>query len=114
MPLLFYGRRAADKKRRLYGSDLEPIQGSVFDSFKIKKLAPLSRGMDLANWWWLPSRNHSALSWHDEEGQEQTLFFPQLLDPVEMFEIARAQFSSILPSPITFRISNEEGAFLYD
>lgn len=113
MPLLFYGTHDLSR-RRLYSVGMKLVETSIFDSFKIKHLAPYSDKRWVANFWHLRKKNHCALSWHDEDMVEQTIFIPQLLDYKWAQLIARGEFPTVMPSSIVFRIHNPDGVYLYD
>lgn len=114
MPLLYYGKLPYAKGRRLYSSHFKLIESSVFDSFKVNSLAPLSARPYIANFWWI--KKHSAFSWHSIEGNnhEHTVFIPYTLDWRDALAISREHFKEIIPSSIVFRLTNYEGAYLYD
>lgn len=114
MPTLFYGTIPGCRKRQLYAPSLRPIETSVFDSFMIDNLAPKSKLTDVALFWHFRKRKHSAFAWHDADGREQVIFLPAILNQYQMFEILRAEFPTILPSAITFRIRNEHEPYDYD
>lgn len=118
MPLLFYGTFVeageVSSERRLFGSNLKPIETSIFDSYKLNKLGPWSRRKDVANFWWFERRSHTALSWHDGEGIEQTVWLPGLISASSAVAISRSEYGAILPGPTTFRLNNERKAYLYD
>jgi hypothetical protein len=114
MPLLFYGKLPGSK-RRLYAPSLRPIESSVFNSFKVKHLAPLSRKKFVANYWWFEERKHTALSWFlHEEAHEHTVFIPGLHGQFEALAIARREFGVLIPSPTVFRVNNEHRPYLYE
>lgn len=130
MPLLFYGRLERGK-RKLYSSDLRPIETNLFDNWKVKYLAPHPRTPDLANFWWFKTSKHSAISWHDSRDDiklphgiasnhsgrliEQTIFIPALLSQLDALEIIRTSFPRYLvPSPLMFRFNNENEVYQYD
>lgn len=114
MPTLFYGTIPGSKRRQLYAPSLRPIETNVFDSFMIDNLAPRSRLPDVALFWHFRKRSHSAFAWHDPRGTEQVAFIPAILNQYQMFEVLRREFPTVLPSPITFRISNELEPYDYD
>lgn len=131
MPLLFYGRLEHGGKRRLYSKDLAPIESSVFDSYKVKHLAPHHRRSDLANLWHFVDRKHTAVSWNEcrmdirlhrgilanetRDYKEQTIFIPGFLTWMETLEVMRTEFPDYLvPGAIVFRFNNQDGAYLYD
>jgi len=114
MPILFYGTLVdSGRKRELHGVRLQPLESHLFDAFKLGKLAPYSRLPDVANHWHLVDRNHSALAWHTAEGVEQTVFVPGLHSAIDTIAIIREEYPGLLPSPLTLRVNNEEGAYLY-
>ena len=114
MPMLFYGTTGDTRKRCLHGGKkLEPIKSSVFDKYKVDKLAPHSRLTHVANFWHFVDRGHSAISWHDERGIEQTVFIPALLSHIDAIAVARQEYPEVMPPPLTFRINNEDGVYLY-
>jgi len=131
MPLLFYGR-INERKRRLYSADLRPIETSVFDSFKIRHLAPYGPNVrELANLWWFDQRKHTAISWHDSRHdlqqphgikaneslismKEQTVFIPGLIRQGEALEIMRTSFPRwLIPGPLSFRFNNQRKIYHY-
>lgn len=117
MPMLFYGSiDPARKRRRLYGLRLQPLEGSVFDAFKIDDLAPYldSHVPNVANLWHFERRNHTALSWHNGLMVEQTVFMPGIHERIDAIAIARTEFNEVMPGPLLFRINNEGGAYSYD
>ena len=113
MPALVYG---CDHKgqRALFGGNLRQIEGSVFDSFKIDKLAPHKGPPHIANFWHFNSTQHCAISFHDNSFNEWTIFLPSLLDRRSALELARAKFSQVMPSALTFRWRNEDETYEYD
>jgi len=113
MPMLFYGTTEGSRKRRLHGVRLQPIKSTVFDHFKVDKLAPRSKLLHVANFWHFVDRDHTALSWHDEQGNEQTVFIPNLVGQIDAIAIARQEYPSVIPPPSTFRINNEHEAYPY-
>ena len=114
MPLLFYGSVGRRTKPRLYGVGLQPIETRVFDSFKVDELAPYSGLPHVANLWHFEDLKHTAISWHDDRGVEQTLWIPSLHSHRDALEIARAEFPDVVPSPLVFRFSNERHPHTYD
>lgn len=116
MPLLFYGTRpeSADRTPELYGVRLQPIETRVFDSYRVDKLAPYSKRRAVANFWWFTERKHTAFSWHDDRGREQTIWVPGLLNHRDALMLARLEFAEVIPSPIIFRFNNERKVYLYD
>lgn len=106
MPLLYYRTHGG-----LY-TPKGPVQSTVFDAFKIKSLAPAHGRKDIANFWHI--KKHSAFSWHDDDGQEHTVFIPGLLTWREALIIAREEFKARMPSAIVFRLNNYGGAYVYD
>lgn len=114
MPELFYGTLPDQNKRRLYAvKPFREIETEIFDSWKVRKLGPLGRVPNIALFWWFQARNHSALSWHDERGKEQTIFVPQLLPQTTLLPLARELFGDLIPSAIVFRVLNERRPYLY-
>lgn len=115
MPELYYGTLAEESKRRLYAvRPMREIESGIFDSWKLRKLGPKSRVPHIALFWWFRERNHTALSWHDDRGKEQTVFLPQLLPQIVALPLARELFGDIIPSAITFRVLNERRPYLHD
>ena len=117
MPDLYYGPHGLRKKPELYTSDMQPVMTSVFDSFRLYGFAPESEKRHVANLWHWAERGHTILSWHDLEKSkhEYTLFMSSLLDHASALEYARLRFPLIVPSPLTFRISQRWGKALeYD
>jgi hypothetical protein len=108
MPLLYYW----SKKNQLRDASGKLIESSVFDSFKIKNLAPLNERRYVANFWWI--KKHSAFSWHDDRGWEKTIFVPGLIPWREALILAREEMKDFVPSAIVFRIHNPDGPYLYD
>lgn len=130
MPLLFYGRLIDGEKHGLYSKDLRPLEGSVFDNYKVNHLAPYHQRSDLANLWWFEDRNHTAVSWNEcrkditqprgilsnetQNFKEQTIFIPQLIGHMEALEIMRTEFPDYLvPGAIVFRFNNQDVVYRY-
>ena len=116
MPLLFYGPYGTED-RDLYVPGMRRITTSVFDKFKIKKLAPPHKLRAVANFWWWESKKHTMFSWHDLElsPKEFTILIPQLLDQRQALELARDEFPEVMPSPIIFRFAQDYNeALSYD
>jgi len=115
MPELFYGTLPEGTKRRLYrGTPLQQIESSLFDRWKIKKLAPRCRRPNLALLWWFRSAPHTALSWYDDRGKEQTILVPLNLPQTSVLPLSRELFGDLIPSAIVFRVLNERRPYLYD
>lgn len=114
MPLLFYGTTGKRTRPRLYGIRLQPIETRVFRSFELTDLAPYRPLFAVANYWWFEKRKHTALSWHDAEGREQTIWIPNLLNQYQALEVARLEFGSVMPGHMVFRINNEHEPYLYE
>lgn len=108
MPLLYY----TSKKNRLKDPSGKVLESSVFDSFKIKHLAPHNGKPYIANFWWI--KKHSAFAWHDDMGWEKVIFIPGLLTWREALIIAREEMKRYVPSAIVFRLNNYDGPYLYD
>lgn len=113
MPQLYYGKLDGDKKRRLYGINLRPIEVSIFDYLKIKKLAPVSYPDDIAHLWHYRSRNQTIVAWN-EDNKERSLILVGLHFHEDAITIMREDFPLLVPSPILFRWANEQEAYLYD
>lgn len=114
MPLLYYGTFGNDPRHALYSPGLKPVKTAVFDSFKIDNLAPYSGKRYIANFWWMMCRKHSAISWHEECGDEHTVFIPGLLVWRDALFLAREHFKDVVPSAIVFRFNNYDEVYLYD
>lgn len=121
MPLLFYGSTRPDRARQLYSKDLRLIETSIFDSYKIKDLAPYEElpGKYGTSWalsllWHFPIKKHTAIAWHAESCKhEQVIWIPGLLNQIDALTIAREEFPSIVPSAIIFRFVNEGDPYEY-
>lgn len=117
MPSLYYGRLEGDKEPRLYSDKLKAFETRIFDHFKINNLAPYKRSEYSGNHWWIrvsKRHPHSAIAWHDPQGYESVILLPGELDWRNTLALAREVFEPLVPSAITFRINNYEGAYLYD
>ena len=116
MPLLFYGPYETED-RELYVPGMKRITTSVFDKFRIPKLAPADKRRAVANFWWCKAKKHTMFSWHNLElsSKEFTILIPQLLDQRQALELARDEFPEVIPSPIIFRFAQDyHEALLYD
>ncbi len=117
MPLLFYGPYGEDPKRNLYVPGMRLIETTVFDKFRVSKLAPPHKDRAVANFWWWRSKKHTMFSWHDLElsRKEFTILIPQLLNQRQALELARDEFPEVMPSPIIFRFAQDyDEALSYD
>lgn len=118
MPILFYGRLPGDKVRRLHNDQLVPFESSVFDRYKIDDLAPHSRRPGLGLLWWVrinPRHPHTAIAWHDEDGEEDVVFLPGEHDWSTALMLARDVFydRKIVPPASFFRFVNYEEPYVY-
>lgn len=120
MPLLFYGSLGTKARRRLYGQNMREIEVSIFDSYRVEDLAPYHDLDDhrnawaVANFWHFPRKKHCAIAWHSEHThREQLLWLPGLLSRIDALELARSEFTEVVPSPIIFRFNNESETYEY-
>lgn len=119
MPALFWGDARSvglPWRRKLYAENLREIEVSIFDSFMIEGLAPASQAEAVCNIWWIRSRRHTLLAWHESRLKHQQLIvLPGLLDQREALETARLTFGRVVPSPLVFRFNQEhDEALVYD
>jgi hypothetical protein len=111
MPTLFHGLHGKDKKPRLYGIHMQPIEApQVFKHFLPKatgRLAPKDSRSYVARVWWFVDHKTTALSWLDPVGNEQTVFINGLHKTVQAVMIARAEFPDVIPGPLMFRVKRK-------
>lgn len=116
MAMLFYGTlEKRSRKRCLYGARLQLLESQVFDYLKINDLAPYGKAAQpyIANFWHITPINHTALSWNDQRGIEQTVFIPGLHSHQEALALARGNYPTVVPSPLVFRFNNEDWIMVY-
>jgi len=117
MPVLFYGTIPGHPRPRLYSEKLKPFETSIFDQYKISGLAPYRRHPNIANFWHIrtnPRCIHSCLSWHNDDGIEQSVFLPGEMNWREALAAAREIYPELIPSAIIFRVNNHDGVYWYD
>lgn len=117
MPALLLARLEGDEEPRLYSDKLKAFETAIFDQYRIKDLSPYSKTHHRANFWWIrvsKRHPHSCLAWHDDEGYERAVFLPGELRWQDTLALAREIFPSMIPSSITFRLTNYDGPYLYD
>jgi len=116
MPLFLFGSMSSDTSRELHGDDGRIFErGSIWDHFRLTGLATESDLHCVATFWHLPTYRHSCLAWRqDGYRKEQKVIVPGLLTWREALELSRVAFPDVIPSPIIFRIANEDEALIYD
>lgn len=118
MPTLFYGKLEGDKVRRLYNDQLVAFESTLFDHYKIEDLGPNSRRANMGLLWFIrvsPRHPHTAIAWHDEDGDEAVILLPGEHDWSTALTLARDVFydKGVVPAANVFRLANYEEPYVY-
>lgn len=118
MPALFYGKLNDDKERQLYNEHLVPFKSTLFDHYKIESLAPNSKRPQLGLLWFIrvsARHPHTAIAWHDQDGDEAVILLPGEHDWSTALTLARDVFygKGVVPPANAFRLVNYEEPYVY-
>jgi hypothetical protein len=116
MPLLFYGNIGMSHQRIMYAEKFRAVGEGLYDSLKIKNLAPYHRGRMTWNHWWLRhiKRPHTCIAWNGMHDKEQLVLIPGEIGWRDALCVARDAFGPAMPSAVVFRINNHDGVYLWD